>query len=491
MSRSVLIVGSGLGGLATALRLSDLGWDVTIVEKYNKAGGRLNLLEKDGFVFDMGPSFFSMSYEFKELFKSVNEPVPFVIKELDPLYSVWFEGNNKPYHIYKDLDKLANEFKEIEPEFKKRAEQYLNKAGKLFHDTEHKIIKQNFDGLVSYLVKGLARVPVKHLPMMFRTMWRELEKTFDSEQVKVIFSLVSFFLGSPPFETPAVYSLLNYTELKHDGYYNVEGGMYSIVTSMLPLLEKRGVKIVYNTEIVSVVSNKNGIQSMLDANGKSWDADVFVCNADAAWFRGAILKRSKYTPKKLDKMDWTLAPFTIYLGVEGKMDNLAHHNYFLGNNFSEYSKNIFKTSIAPNKPYYYVNASSKSNPNCAPAGCENLFILCPVPDLRYKKDWSDSEELSNNIIRDLGIKTGFDLENKIISKTVYTPEEWKSMFNLYQGSGLGLSHGLNQIGALRPANFDEVFKNLFYVGASTHPGTGLPIVVIGSKLVTERIMNEY
>jgi phytoene desaturase len=177
--------------------------------------------------------------------------------------------------------------------------------------------------------------------------------------------------------------------------------------------------------------------------------------------------------------------------VKGKIPGIEHHNYFLGDNFKEYADTIFRTEVTPQKPYYYVNVASKSNPNCAPEGHENIFILCPVPDLRVKPDWSDAQQLADEIIEDLGTRVGYDIKNNVVSKTIYSPIEWQDMFNLYRGSGLGLAHGLKQIGALRPANKDEVFDNVYYVGASTHPGTGLPIVVIGSRLVTERILNEH
>jgi len=489
MPKKVVIIGAGLGGLATALRLSHAGYEVEILEKQERAGGRLNLLEKDGFTFDVGPSFFSMSYEFKELFETQGLAVPFQIRELDPLYTVNIAGRDKVYRIYKDLKKLAAEFAD-EKNFEAKAEKYLQAAGTIFHDTEYKVVKRNFNGMVPYLA-SLATVPLKHLPKMFRSMWAELERNFETEDVKVIFSLVSFFLGATPFDTPAVYSLLNYTELKHDGYWNVEGGMYKIVEGILPILHSRGVKFHYQTEIKTVRHQYGKMHTAVDQNGKEWNADIFVCNADAAWFRGALLNRPKFSEEKLDQLDWTLAPFTIYLGVKGKIDGIAHHNYFLGNNFRAYADMIFKTSVAPEKPYYYVNVASKSNPQCAPEGCENLFILCPVPDLRHKPDWSDAETLADEIIRDLGERTGFDIANNILSKTVYTPVDWRDMFNLYKGSGLGLAHGMNQIGAFRPANKDENLNNLYYVGASTHPGTGLPIVVIGSRLVTERIRDEH
>ena len=302
--------------------------------------------------------------------------------------------------------------------------------------------------------------------------------------------MVSFFIGSTPFQTPAVYSLLNYTELKHDGYWNVEGGMYQITEKIKKILDEREVHFHFNTEIESIEYDGNKAKTAISVDGRKFTGDYIVCNSDAASFRGKVLKREKYTDTKLDKMEWTLAPFTIYLGVKGKMDNLHHHNYFLGNNFKDYADKIFSTGVSPKKPYYYVNVSSRSNPHCAPEGCENLFILCPVPDLRFKPDWSDSEMLADTIIKDLSDRIGYDIVKNTRSRTILNPIDWEEKFNLYKGSGLGLAHGLNQIGGFRPSNKDEKFDNLYYVGASTVPGTGLPIVVISSRLVTERILKD-
>jgi len=489
MAKKALVIGSGLGGLTTALRLTTHGYDVTVLEKHHQAGGRLNQFKKEGFTFDVGPSFFSMSYEFEELFKYCGIPNPLQFYELNPLYAVYFGKKKHPYLIHKDLAKLAKEFEGVESDFEAKATKYLKQAKEIFHDTEYRVVKKNFDGKWDYLA-GLTQVPFKHAPKLFRTMWSELKLHFASEEVKVIFSLVSFFLGSTPFETPSVYSLLNYTELQHDGYWHVKGGMYRIVEEILLELKKRNVKFVYNTEIIKAETSGDKISGFTDKSGKTWTADTYIVNADAAAFRGQFLNKKNFTENKLDHMDWTLAPFTIYLGVKGQIDNFYHHNYFLGENFKEYADKIFKTSVSPSKPYYYVNVSSKTTPECAPEGCENLFILCPVPDLRYKSDWSDSESLANTIISDLSERIGFDLHANTITKTIYNPIDWRDMFNLYKGSGLGLAHGMNQVGGFRPSNKDEDFKNLYYVGASTIPGTGLPIVVISSKLVTERILQD-
>ncbi|HNR18777.1 MAG TPA: phytoene desaturase family protein [Bacteroidia bacterium] len=488
--KKAIIIGSGLGGLATALRLSVKGFEVEILEKYHQPGGRLNQLQKDGFTFDVGPSFFSMSYEFTELFDYCGIKNPLQLNELNPLYAVYFEGKEKPFLIYKNLELLQKEFAGIEDKLIEKTEKYLSAAGNLFHDSIDKVVRRNFNSKFDYFL-SLATVPLKHSPKMFRSMWKELEMNFNSEEVKVIFSLVAFFLGSTPFQTPAVYSLLNYTELKHDGYWNVQGGMYKIVEEMVTLLKQRNVKFQFNVEVKEIRSSAFGVRSVVAENGKEYFADLFICNSDAASFRGKVLNREKFSEQKLDKMEWTLSPFTIYLGVKGKCENLHHHNYFLGNNFKEYADTIFKTSVNPQKPYYYVNVSSKSNTSCAPEGCENIFILCPVPDLRYKPNWNDSQQLADNIISDLSSRINFDLHKNTLTKTIMNPVDWQNSFNLYRGSGLGLAHGLNQIGGFRPKNKDEEFSNLYYVGASTIPGTGLPMVVISSKLVSERILNTF
>jgi len=488
--KSAIIIGSGLGGLSTALRLNSIGYNVTILEKHSTAGGRLNVLEGNGYKFDMGPSFMSMTYELDELFKFINRPNPIKLKELDPLYKVFFEGSNRPRTIWKNLDRLEKEFADIEPDLKNKVEKYLKRAGEFFHDTEDKVVKSNFNSKLEYILK-LSRVPLKHIPYLFKTMWSEVDKTFSSTEIKVIFSLVAFFLGSTPFQTPAIYSLLNYTEMKHNGYWMVEGGMYKMVEEIVKILKEQNVNIVYNTEITDVEIKNNKVESLIDNSGKKWCADIIVSNSDAASFRGKILKREKYSDQRLDKMHWTLAPFTVYLGVKGKLKNLDYHNYFLGNNFKGYADMIFTSSISPQKPYYYVNVLSKAGNEFAPEGNESVFILCPVPDLRYKQDWSDKEELADNIIKDLSERIDYDIFSNIEYKKILSPVEWQNTLNLYKGSGLGLAHDIDQVGAFRPKNKDEEFKNLYYVGASTTPGTGLPMVIISSKLVTERIQNEY
>ena len=489
--KKVVIVGTGLGALTTALRLVRRGYKVEMVEKYHQAGGRLNQLKKDGFTFDLGPTFFSMTYEFDEFVEDTGLPeMPFTFRELDVLYAVNFRGEDKRYMIHRDLDRLAKEFEAVEPGFKEKMEKFLAGAGRFFHDTEHLVLKRNYDSLFEYLLT-LMRVPLRHSPKLLRSVWNEMERHFESREVKEIFSLVAFFLGATPFNTPAIYTILSYTELVHDGYHNVEGGMYKIVEGLKRELDKAGAVFHFNTEITGYRFEDKQLTALIDQHGKEWEADLFVVNADAAWFRHKIFRRKKFSEQKMDKLKWTLAPFTMYLGLDTKLDDTPLHNYFLGNNFKEYSGKIFRNDIKLDQPYYYVNVVSKSDPESAPEGCESVFVLCPVPDLRYKPDWSDREEVAANILEDISERIGVDMKKHVISKTIMTPVEWRDAFNLYKGSGLGLGHDLDQIGGFRPKNYDEEFGNVFYVGASTVPGTGLPMAVISSKLVVERITKKY
>ena len=486
IGKNVLVVGAGIGGLATALRLAKRGFKVEIIEKNGQAGGRLNQLKKDGFTFDTGPSFFSMSYEFKEFAKDCNIELPFKYIALDPLYTVNFSRSPKTYRLYKDIHKLAEQFKDVEPDFEIKMRKYLKNGKALFNDTVDIVIKENYNSVFAYLLTLMKVNPV-HLPILFRNFWQQVCRYFSSNDAREIISLVAFFLGRTPFDTPAVYTLLSYTEFEHDGYYNVEGGMYKIVEGIVEELRKENVTITYNTEIVDFVANGRKLDCLVDQNNRQWKSDIVVVNSDAASFRGRIFKRPKFSMEKLDKMEWTMGPLTIYLGLKCKLPQVEHHNYYLGDNFKEYANRVFQSSGTLQKPYYYVNVLSRNNPDCAPEGCESLFFVCPVPDLRFKKNWDDKDVIVNSILADFSRRINQDILPEIVSKTIYTPVDWQNQYNLHRGSGLGLSHKMLQIGAFRPTNFDEVFKNVFYVGASTVPGTGLPITMISSKLVVKRI----
>lgn len=486
MKRNVLIVGAGIGGLATALRLAKRNYAVEILEKNPQAGGRVNRICKDGFTFDTGPSFFSMSYEFEAFARDCNIQLPFHYHTVDPLYTVNFRNPSRTFRLYRDINRLAEQFKDTEPDFAIKMERYLEKSREIFDSTIDIVVKQNFGSLRDYFSKLMKVNPVL-LPVLFSTFWRHISHYFSSDEARQIISLVSFFLGRTPFDTSAVYSLLSYTEFRHDGYFNVEGGMYKIIEGLVDELYKAGVKITYNTEIVNAKYKGNRLTALTDQNNISHSADLYVINADAAAFRGKIFKRRAFNEKHLDRMGWTMGVMTMYIGIDCKLPQIQLHNYYLGNNFREYAGKVFRQPQTSETPYYYVNVISRHNPGCAPENAEALFFVVPVPDLRFKPHWDDRDALADNILADFSARIGLNIHPHIISRTIYTPLDWESRFHLYRGSGLGLAHDMMQVGAFRPRNYDEIFPNVFYVGASTVPGTGLPMAIIGSKLTVERI----
>lgn len=489
MNKSVTIIGAGIGGLTTALRLCRQGYKVRIIEKNKHAGGRLNLVTDGAFRFDMGPTFFSMSYEFEELARDCNISLPFHYHKVDPLYTVCL-GNGNKYVIYRDIKKLAQQFKGIENSFEEKMAAYLHECKQIFDLSVDKIVKQNHDSMLGYL-KTMSQTDPRLARYLFRNFWQQVCRFFESEDARQIVSLVAFFLGETPFKTSSLYTLLSYTEFVHDGYYNVEGGMYMIVDGIQQTLQKEGVEFIFNEEITSVNISDFKIRSISSASGKIFTDDCFVCNMDAALFRGKVLGRKKFNETRLARMRWTFAPLTIYLGINKKLDNISHHNYYLGSNFEEYASHIFRNETSGQRPYFYVNIPSVVNTNCAPDGMEALMIVCPMPDLRFKQNWDDQERIVNEIITGFEEMSGNQIKEHIVYKKILTPIDWSQMFNLYKGSGLGLSHSMSQVGYLRPHNIDEELKNLFYVGASTVPGTGLPMCVIGSGLITQRINTYY
>lgn len=487
MKKKVLIIGTGLGGLATGLRLASRGYSVQFVEKAAQPGGRLNQLKKEGFTFDVGPSFFSMPYEFEELVNDCHIEMPFRFIELDPLYTVHLRGSQKSYTLYKDLDRLSQQFETVEPGFKAKFSAYLKQCEALYNDTVDVVIKQNFNSLPAYF-KALAQVNPRHLPVLLRSFWRETGHYFQSIEARQIISLIAFFLGRTPFDTNAVYTLLSHIEFSHTGYYNVEGGMYNIVNGLVKALQRFDVSFHYNIEICDYTAQKDQLIAVTDRSGKSWEADLFVVNSDAAWFRGKVFHRKAFSEARLRKMKWTMGYLTLYVGIKCRLPELQHHNYFLGNNFERYAGNLEQNPGTLEKPYYYVNKITEHNPQCAPEGCEALFFVCPVPNLLYKPHWSDKQAITDSILADFSERIGIDIRKELLFEASYSPIDWHNQFNLYQGAGLGLSHHMLQIGAFRPKNYDEQFRNTFYVGASTIPGAGLPMAIISSKLVMERIV---
>ncbi|MGL4493065.1 MAG: phytoene desaturase family protein, partial [Tannerellaceae bacterium] len=295
--KKVIVVGAGFGGLCTALRLASKGFDVEIVEQNANAGGRLNIIEEDGFRFDTGPTFFSMSYEFEEMAKDCNIKLPFEYERVDPLYAVNFANGNN-YLLTSDIANLSKQFEHLEPEFEQKFKRYIDRGKYIFDSTIQPIVKTNHSSMIDY-IKSMAQTPPELGLMLLRNFWQEVCRYFTNEEVRQIMSLVAFFLGDTPFKTSSIYTLLSYTEFCHDGYYNVKGGLYKIVEGMVDVLKEHGVTFTFKTRIVGLEQENERVVALVADNGTCYKADLFVVNMDAALFRGRVLKRKVFDENHL------------------------------------------------------------------------------------------------------------------------------------------------------------------------------------------------
>jgi len=300
------------------------------------------------------------------------------------------------------------------------------------------------------------------------------------------------YLGLSPFDAPATYSLLQYTELAEGVWYPL-GGMYRGIETLTEIAEKLGVKFLYNTAVKKIEIENNRVQSVTTEDGQVLHADLFVGNADLPYIYKELLPESKET-ESLNRKKYTCSTLMFYWGVDKVYPQIAHHNVFLGGDYKASFDRIFEDHTLPDRPSFYIHAPSRTDPQAAPRGQDSLYVLVPVGHLDedQEQDWDAlinraRQTVFDRIEMDLGIS---DLKDHLKFEIMNTPKSWKQKYNLEKGSAFGLSHNFWQVGYFRPRNRHARYKNLYFTGASTHPGTGLPIVLLSAKLTTERIMKE-
>ncbi|MDX1378727.1 MAG: phytoene desaturase family protein, partial [Anaerolineales bacterium] len=306
------------------------------------------------------------------------------------------------------------------------------------------------------------------------------------------FTFQNMYLGLSPYDAPATYSLLQYTELAEGVWYPM-GGMYAGIQALVNVAEKLGVKFIYNAPVKRIETNGTKILGVILEDGKPMTADIFVGNADLPYIYKDLL-HDKKEAKKLDEKLYTCSTIMFYWGVDKEYPQIAHHNVFLGGDYKASFDQIFEDHTLPEVPSFYIHAPARTDTAAAPEGQDTLYVLMPVGhlDARSEQDWDAlvnraRETVFERLEKEMGVD---DLKDHIKFEIVYQPKTWKDRFNLVNGSAFGLSHNFWQVGYLRPQNRHKKYKNMYFAGASTHPGTGLPIVLLSAKLTTERILKE-
>ncbi|HZY65958.1 MAG TPA: phytoene desaturase family protein [Rubrobacteraceae bacterium] len=493
-AKRVAVVGAGIGSLAAAIRLQAAGFGVEVFEKNDQLGGRMGRLEAEGYTFDTGPSLLLMTDTYRDLFRYAGRNLDDYVNliPLNANYRVNF-GDGDSLTIQRTLPELIHELERIEPGVTPRFYRFLEDACHKYRLGRKEFVERDFDKASDFF--GL-----KNLRLLLKTnavsnYYRNVSKFFRTEKLRQAFSLQTMYLGLSPFRAPAVYSLLPYTELAEDGLWFPEGGMYSLVEAMEKLARELGVVFHLNSPVEEVTVTKGRARGVR-VNGEEHAADAVLVGADLPYVYRSLLPNSADKDfngrRKRENLEYTASAFMLYLGMDHKLEAMLHHNFYLSSRYKENFDAIFQERRLPDDPSFYAVVPSKTEPRMAPEGMDSLFVLVPVPHLGPNVDWKrDGEAFREKVYGLLEKRCGIEnVRDHIVYEKVRTPEDWLSDYNLEEGAAFGIGHGIFQVGYFRPPMVSENIGNLYFVGASTRPGTGVPLVTIGARLVSERIRRE-
>lgn len=487
MKIKVIVIGAGAGGLSTAILLAKKGYDVTVVEKNASFGGRGDVFSAKGFKFDMGPSWYLMPDIFEHFFSLVGENISdyLDLKRLDPSYKIWFEEHPKPMEMTSDLERDSKIFESFEPGVMKRINIYLKEAAAKYNISKQTFIYKPFNSVFDFIDKRTIFLWTKF--SVISSFHKHIASFVKHPLLRKILQYPLVFLGTSPYKAPAVYSLMNHIDFEMGVFYPM-GGMTKVFKAFYDIAKKNGVKFIFNTPVNKIlVENKKAI-GVSTTKGKHM-ADIVVSNADYQFTEMQLLdkKHRQFSEKYWSSRTMAPSGFILYLGIKKQFKELVHHNLFFAKQWKESFEAIFKGQKLPQSPSYYICAPSKTDSSVAPKGCENLFVLVPTAT-NLTLDEKTIKNYRDKIIKHITVtmKTK-GLEENIVFERIFTGHDFSSIYNAYKGTALGLAQNLTQTAVFRPKTKSVKLNNLYYTGANTNPGIGVPMCLISSQIVYKRI----
>lgn len=487
----VVVIGAGLGGIAAAGRLARAGYRVTVLEKNAKPGGRCDQLVRDGHRFDTGATLFLMPEIFAETYEALGERMEdhLDLRRIDPTYRVRFDDGFEIL-LTSDMHEMQEQLEAREPGSFEALLRYLNEGYRNYHKSIRYFVGRNFYNIFEYFSP-------KNFPLLFEL--KALVKHYDSvaryfkdSHLRAAFTFQDMYLGLSPYEALATYSLLQYTEMVNGVYFPM-GGLYKAVETLVEIVEGLGVTFRYEAPVARILVTDGEATGVELAGGERIDADLVVANADLPYVYEHLLPRNERAIRRLSDLKYTCSTLMFFWGVDKVYPQIDHHNVFLAGEYKASFDSIFNVHTLPEDPSFYVHAPARTDPTAAPEGDDTLMALVPVGHLseEIEQDWDAlTARARSTVMRRLRELDVTDLDEHLKFEVVYTPETWQGLYNLAKGAAFGLSHNFTQVGFLRPQNRHRRYKNLYFVGASTHPGTGLPIVLLSAKLTAERVLKE-
>lgn len=489
MKQKALVIGSGFAGLSAATNLAQEGFDVTILEKNDRPGGRARSFFVDGYTFDMGPSWYWMPDVFEKYFAHFGKSVAdyYTLKRLDPSYRVYF-GKDDFMDLSANLETLQSQFEEIEEGAGNALAEFLKDAAYKYKVGIDDLVYKPGRSIMEYadarVLKGLLQLHI------LRSMRKHVAKYFQSEKLRELMEFPILFLGGTPENTPALYSLMNYADMALGTWYPM-GGMHEIIKAMVNLAEEKGVAIKCNQEVKSISINEGEVSSVITQNAV-WEADVVVAAADYHHVEQNLLPKPyrHYSQKYWDKRKLAPSSLLFYLGVNKKIDNLPHHSLFFDEDFNQHAREIYNEPKWPTRPLFYVCCPSKTDDSVAPEGCENIFLLMPVaPGL--DDDEVNREKFYHLIMDRLESHTGQSIKEHVVVKKSYAHSNFIEDYNSFKGNAYGLANTLDQTAILKPSMKSKKVKNLYFAGQLTVPGPGVPPSLISGRVVTQEIIKDF
>jgi phytoene desaturase len=482
-----VIIGAGLGGLAAAARLAHAGYRVTVVERHRVPGGRAGLWESEGFRFDTGPSLVLMREYWQQLFTDVGRRLEdyVTLVQLDPNYRIHYPDGST-LEITSRIDVLLQNAEALEPGVSAGLLRFLARSGELY--------RKGLAFVDRNMHQPSAMLSFRHLSMLLGTgalgsLRRMVGRFVEDERLRDALTFQSLYLGLSPYESMAIYSLLPYTEIAGGLYYPM-GGIHRLSTALAQLAEELGAEVRYEAPVAGIERSGGRATGVLLADGHRLAADLVISNADLPYTYASLLGEPY---AGLERMKFSCSVVLMYLGVSRCYPGLLHHNLVVPGNMRQACEDIFRHHRIPEDPPFYVCAPSRTDASVAPRGCENLFVLvlAPSQDPARPLDWSvEGPRLEARMLERLEAFGLDGLRRQLVTKRLFTPDDFRREFGNLRGEAFGLSHGLRQIGYFRPHNRHPRISNLYFVGQSTHPGCGLPMVLISARCVVERVLAE-
>ncbi|MGN8057185.1 phytoene desaturase family protein [Pedobacter sp. 22163] len=480
----VTIIGAGFAGLAAAALLAKDGCDVTVIEKNEMAGGRARTWQKDGFLFDMGPSWYWMPDVFENYYNLFGKTAAdfYTLKRLNPSYRIYF-GKQDTIDVPATLADLYALFEKLEPGSSKNLKHFLDQAKYKYDVGMNEYVFKPSHSVMEYFDPRLAVSGIKL--QLLGNMRRHVYRLFKNERLRKLLEFPVLFLGATPQNTPALYSLMNYADLVLGTWYPM-GGMHKIVMAMQQIAESEGVKFIFNTEVTKI-EVKNNLAEYIITNKGNFKSDFVVGNADYRHIDQQLFDKPyrNYSEKYWNERTMAPSCLLFYIGLNKKLDNILHHNLFFDEDFDQHAEEIYTNPQWPSKPLFYACCPSVTDKSVAPEGCENLFFLIPVaPDLADSE--SKREEYFNLLIGRFKDLTGNDISGNILFKRSYAMNDFEEDYHAFKGNAYGLANTLKQTAFLKPKMKSKV-TNFLYTGQLTVPGPGVPPAIISGQVVAKEI----